>query len=785
MRMRMRLAHVWVIASLAAVSMAPGARAGAEAQAQPVPGHSVHGEAFDEGPRRAAYLMGTTGKVRFAITTKDPRAQRFFEQGLGQLHGFWYFEAERSFRQAAAIDPGCAMAYWGMAMANVNNETRAKAFLAEAVKRKEKAGEAGLTRYERMWIEALGSFYPAGKTEEKERRREYVRKLEEIVQEFPQEIEPRAFLALQIWNNDGRWPIGSRQAVDALLDQVFAAEPMHPAHHYRIHLWDNEKPARAVTSAARCGQASPGIAHMWHMPGHTYSKLKRYADAAWQQEASARVDHAHMVRDRVMPYQIHNYFHNNQWLCEDLAYVGRVRDAIDLAKNLVELPRHPKYNVVTNNGSGADDGRRRLIEVLSTYELWDEYVALCDTVYLDADGTPQSQARRLRYLGVAHARLGDSGKAAGQLAALEKMLAAVKDEQEAAGDKAAAEARDKKEPEDKADAAEGRARRGFRGRRREIEQGIAHVKGEVALAAKDHKKALEHLVKADLPKHALAQAHLAAGDAAKAERLAKEAADDAKNEVQPLANYVEVLYRGGKKDEAKAAFERLREISSDVDLAAPVFKRLAPVAEELGLPADWRLARKDPGDVGERPSLDGLGPFRWHPSPAEDWSLPAADGRSVGLTDFSKKGKPVVVLFYLGHGCVHCNTQLRTFAKEAKAFEDAGLALVAVSTDAVADLSKSLANAAGDASGEAKAGGGFAFPLVSDARLGVFKAYGAYDDFEKMPLHGTFLVDGRGDVRWQDISADPFTDTKFLLAEAKRLLAQPAWDADVTTRAAR
>ncbi len=70
---------------------------------------------------------------------------------------------------------------------------------------------------------------------------------------------------------------------------------MHPAHHYRIHLWDKRGPKHALESAAQCGPSLPGIAHMWHMPGHTYSNLNlhRYQDAVWQQEASARVDHAH------------------------------------------------------------------------------------------------------------------------------------------------------------------------------------------------------------------------------------------------------------------------------------------------------------------------------------------------------------------------------------------------------------------------------------------------------------------------------------------------------------
>ena len=51
-----------------------------------------------------------------------------------------------------------------------------------------------------------------------------------------------------------------------------------------------------------------------------------------------------------------------------------------------------------------------------------------------------------------------------------------------------------------------------------------------------------------------------------------------------------------------------------------------------------------------------------------------------------------------------------------------------------------------------------------------FKRYRAYDDFEDMPLHGTFLVDGDGRVRWQDVSYEPFMEWEFLLEESQRLL---------------
>ena len=68
--------------------------------------------------------------------------------------------------------------------------------------------------------------------------------------------------------------------------------------------------------------------------------------------------------------------------------------------------------------------------------------------------------------------------------------------------------------------------------------------------------------------------------------------------------------------------------------------------------------------------------------------------------------------------------------------------------------------------------GDFPFPLAADPKLEVFKKYRCFDDFENLTLHGTFLVDGDGLVRWQDISYDPFMDADFLLSEARRLLGQ-------------
>jgi peroxiredoxin len=729
-----------------------------------LPGHSMHGEAFDEGPRQEAYLMGGTGSVHFPVSTRSPVAQQFFDQGIGQLHGFWYFEAERSFRQVLKLDPECAMGYWGLAMANINNEKRAKAFIETAEKKK---GQASAR--EALWIDALAESY-RGK-DNTDTRRKYVRELENLVQLDPDDVEARAFLVFRIWNN-GSWmteskrqlPISSHQAVDALLDQVFQLQPMHPAHHYRIHLWDEEKPARAIVSASLCGQSSPSIAHMWHMPGHTYSKLHRYADAAWQQEASARVDHAHMMRDRVLPDQIHNYAHNNEWLIRDWLHVGRVRDAMGLAKNMVDLPRHPKYNLASKKGTSAAFGLARLNDVLAQYECWAEIIELQGTRYVEPASGPDDQLKQARLLALAELGRGKAAEASRHVIKIEELLAAARQERYRKADEAETKARADKKSTKETTEQMAKALAAESDRVHRAEWVLAEVRAAQEIAVGKLEAAKLELAKlADAPlvsKEQLARAWSLAGDATQAETVARKAVESSPAEVCPLAVLVEVLHRGGKKKDAETEFAKLRVLAAQADLEYPVFARLAPIAAELGWPADWRITEPAPVDVGQRPPLDSLGPVRWEPGPAPSWTLPGADGKPASLADFH--GKNVVVIFYLGSGCLHCVEQLQKFAPKASEFAAANVDIVAISSEPLETLSESVAKLSPKEP--------IPFRLAADPDRNVFKSYRAYDDFENMPLHATFLIDARGQVRWQDVSAEPFSDAAFLLEEAKRLL---------------
>lgn len=728
-------------------------------------GHSAHGEAFNEGARQQAYLMNSTGKIDFPVTTKKPLARKFIEQGVGQLFGFWRFEAERSFRQAAAIDPDCAMAYWGMAMTNKSNSKRGPAFIAEAVKRK-----TGLTDREVMYIDGLDAYIKNKK--DKKRGAKFAQSFEQIVMKYPKDIEAKAFLGLQLWLDRGATPFNSYLAMDALFNEILAVNPYHPCHHFRIHMWDLDetKSKKALNSAARCGQSAPGIAHMWHMPGHTYSKLKRYEDAAWQQEASARVDHAHMIRDRVLPDQIGNFAHNNEWLIRNLNYLGRMHDAVDLAKNMIELPRHPKYNTPTRRNGSTYYGRMRLFQTLAAFELWDELVRLTDTMYLEPTDSFDEQVKRLRYLGRAHFHLGNAEAGLKQLAELEERLKSETAKRDKAIAAATEKAKKEKKNEKQIKQASNTAKQPFASKISGLERAVNELKGHVAAKDKKYKEALDLFKKSGgVSKAELAELQRLNGDLAGAEKTLRDELPRTENQALPIASLVELLWKLDKKDEAKKSFAELRKVASTADLKAPQLQRLAPIAKAFGYPADWRIAREIPKDIEERPKHDDLGPFRWHPSAAESWSLLDVNQKKVSLSDF--RGKPLVLIFYLGYGCLHCTEQLQAFAPKTSEFKAAGISIVAISSDNQEDLKISHEN---------YKDGSFPFALLSDAKLDVFKKYRAHDDFEKTPLHGTFLIDGNGLVRWHDISYEPFKNPDFVIKEAQRLLSTP--EVKITSR---
>src|SRR5262249_55590183 len=208
------------------------------------------------------------------------------------------------------------------------------------------------------------------------------------------------------------------------------------------------------------------------------------------------------------------------------------------------------------------------------------------------------------------------------------------------------------------------------------------------------------------------------------------------------------------------AHKKLVPLARTADPDLPLLRRLAPAV------AAWKAggwsapAVETPTDdaTAHHVDLATLGPLTWSPFPAEPFALADTKGATWSLAEH--KGRNVVVLFFLGGRCAHCMQQLQLFGAEVGALRKLDTDLVAVSSDDAEATRKLKDNAEGVK---------FPLPMLADPKLEVFKRYRAYDDFEGQPLHGTFLVDAAGNVRYQRVSADPFLDVDFIKDEAARV----------------
>ncbi|HEV7405285.1 MAG TPA: redoxin domain-containing protein, partial [Chthoniobacteraceae bacterium] len=418
--------------------------------------------------------------------------------------------------------------------------------------------------------------------------------------------------------------------------------------------------------------------------------------------------------------------------------------------------------------NGYTMGRDRLLETAAQYELWPELTALEETMYLAPTSDKRQEMKRVTTLAVAHFAQGETEKGQAALAPLDEELQKLKATQKAASEEAETKARNEKKTEAQITAAGAEAKKKSAPRIETLQSALAELHLAEALALQQKDEAVTQLAQAkNLSQLERARLQLQLGQNDAAEKTAREAVNHTEGQVLPLATLAEVLWTSGKKEEALETFKKLVPLTAQADIDTPPFARLAPLARELKLPEDWRPKLEWKPDAGQRPDLASLGPFRWHPYEAPGWSLADKDGQQFSSGDF--RGKPVLVMFYLGSGCARCIEQLNFFSPVAQRFADAGISIVAVSSDSADALHETFA--------KAKEGQGFNFPILADPSLEAFKAYRAFDDFEKIPLHGTFLVDGSGLVRWQDISFDAFRDPEWLLTESKRLLALPVIDA--------
>jgi hypothetical protein len=142
------------------------------------------------------------GKLSFP-TSCDPKVQAEFERGVAMIHSYWFLIARRTFEGVLREDPGCAMAYWGIALDLLNNSLavvppRADAEAAWVALEKARAIGAKTER-ERDWIEALSAYFrDHDKTPVNARLGAYNKAMEQVAQRYPDDYEAQVFYALTL-----------------------------------------------------------------------------------------------------------------------------------------------------------------------------------------------------------------------------------------------------------------------------------------------------------------------------------------------------------------------------------------------------------------------------------------------------------------------------------------------------------------------------------------------------------------------------------------------------------
>jgi tetratricopeptide (TPR) repeat protein len=321
-------------------------------------GRTVAQKAEKDSSKAEAVRLTGFGDAHHRVSTRNPEAQAFFDQGLRLMYAFNHDEAARAFRQAARLDPSLAMAHWGVALAlgpNINAPVDAAQEKAayEAVQKAVNLA-AGAAEHERAYIEALAVRYSADpKADLKKLAVDYKEAMGRLARRYPDDLDAATLYAesmmdlrpWQLWSKDGKPAEGTEELV-AVLESVLRRNPNHTgANHYYIHAVEASlHPERALPSAARLGALAPAAGHLVHMPSHIYIRVGDYAEAARCNATAAAADEAYFQKARCSEgiYPMMYYSHNLHFLAVAHAMQGRYADAKAAADKLVE---HVKQHV--------------------------------------------------------------------------------------------------------------------------------------------------------------------------------------------------------------------------------------------------------------------------------------------------------------------------------------------------------------------------------------------------------------------------------------------------------
>lgn len=304
---------------------------------------------FPYDPPKNFSLFVAKGRVHHPVSTTNPEAQDYFDQGFTLLYAFNHDAAFWSFKKASELDNKLAMAYWGMSLAlgsNINmditeqREEKAYHLIQEALKLSDSA-----TENEKAYIKALSKRYSNDKNSVKPTKENaYHEAMKEVVKQFPDDLDAATLfvesgLNLHPWD---QWDIKGNPMEGTLplvetLESVLKRDPEHlGANHYYVHILEASKnPEKALMSAHRLRYLLPSSGHILHMPGHIYLLVGDYHKAVVCNEQAVAVDNDYIKKfgmDGIYP--VHYLTHNLYFLSRSYSMEGNYQRAYEVGKEL-------------------------------------------------------------------------------------------------------------------------------------------------------------------------------------------------------------------------------------------------------------------------------------------------------------------------------------------------------------------------------------------------------------------------------------------------------------------
>lgn len=295
------------------------------------------------------------------------------ETGLALLHSFQYQEAEQAFTNASRLDPECALAYWGQAMALYeplwnfpNSQTLEQGQRIVQQAERLDAQDARVREY----VLAAAAFYQRGNLTPVARVQAYSSAMDKLYREHPEDNEAGELYALSLISlaQMDVQDLENRKKAIAILEPIFSKYPENPgAAHYLIHAADVRELAPEGLAAARAyAKIAPYSAHALHMPSHIFRRLGLWREVIDSNLASAAAAAQATRKHRSdADYQ----FHAMDFL--DYAYLqsGQQAQARQLIAELKSVPNANESDVVDAQNQFA---ARNAIEL----HLWKQAAAL-------------------------------------------------------------------------------------------------------------------------------------------------------------------------------------------------------------------------------------------------------------------------------------------------------------------------------------------------------------------------------------------------------------------------